>query len=102
MTEAKEKKQTAFESGWTVVFDEVRRPGLNCYLFERSLSLTRCAVSPCCSSQKVPQQTNENDCGVFVLEVCATLFACMIVSDLFLLLAHYMILLFYSILDALL
>uniref|UniRef100_A0A669AY94 SUMO specific peptidase 5 n=1 Tax=Oreochromis niloticus TaxID=8128 RepID=A0A669AY94_ORENI len=35
MTEAKEKKQTAFESGWTV---------------------------------KVPQQTNENDCGVFVLE----------------------------------
>ncbi|XP_036941253.1 sentrin-specific protease 5-like isoform X1 [Acanthopagrus latus] len=39
MTEAKEKKQTAFESGWTVSFDE-----------------------------KVPQQTNENDCGVFVLE----------------------------------
>ncbi|XP_063317434.1 sentrin-specific protease 5-like isoform X2 [Pelmatolapia mariae] len=39
MTEAKEKKQTAFESGWTVAFDE-----------------------------KVPQQTNENDCGVFVLE----------------------------------
>uniref|UniRef100_A0A3Q4GBZ7 Ubiquitin-like protease family profile domain-containing protein n=1 Tax=Neolamprologus brichardi TaxID=32507 RepID=A0A3Q4GBZ7_NEOBR len=34
MTEAKEKKQTAFESGWT----------------------------------EVPQQTNENDCGVFVLE----------------------------------
>ena len=23
MTEAKEKKQTAFESGWTVSFDEV-------------------------------------------------------------------------------
>ncbi|XP_073348192.1 sentrin-specific protease 5-like [Pagrus major] len=39
MTEAKEKKQTAFESGWTVSFDE-----------------------------KIPQQTNENDCGVFVLE----------------------------------
>uniref|UniRef100_A0A3Q3EWY4 SUMO specific peptidase 5 n=1 Tax=Kryptolebias marmoratus TaxID=37003 RepID=A0A3Q3EWY4_KRYMA len=34
MTEAKEKKHTAFEGGWT----------------------------------KVPQQTNENDCGVFVLE----------------------------------
>ncbi|XP_037537538.1 sentrin-specific protease 5 isoform X2 [Nematolebias whitei] len=39
MTEAKEKKQTAFESGWTISCDE-----------------------------KVPQQTNENDCGVFVLE----------------------------------
>ncbi|XP_051254389.1 uncharacterized protein LOC127362580 [Dicentrarchus labrax] len=39
MTEAKEKKQTAFESGWAVSFDE-----------------------------KIPQQTNENDCGVFVLE----------------------------------
>ncbi|KAM7401045.1 hypothetical protein PAMA_005308 [Pampus argenteus] len=39
MTEAKEKQQTAFENGWTVSFDE-----------------------------KVPQQTNENDCGVFVLE----------------------------------
>lgn len=37
--EAKEKKQTAFENTWTVSFDE-----------------------------KVPQQTNENDCGVFVLE----------------------------------
>uniref|UniRef100_A0A3Q4BSG6 Ubiquitin-like protease family profile domain-containing protein n=1 Tax=Mola mola TaxID=94237 RepID=A0A3Q4BSG6_MOLML len=34
MTEAKEKKQTAFENGWA----------------------------------KIPQQTNENDCGVFVLE----------------------------------
>lgn len=39
MSEAKEKKQTAFESGWTVAFDE-----------------------------EIPQQTNENDCGVFVLE----------------------------------
>lgn len=39
MTEAKEKQQTAFENGWTVSFDE-----------------------------KIPQQTNENDCGVFVLE----------------------------------
>ncbi|XP_070830570.1 sentrin-specific protease 5-like [Chaetodon trifascialis] len=39
MTEAKEKKQIAFESGWAVSFDE-----------------------------KIPQQTNENDCGVFVLE----------------------------------
>lgn len=39
MTEAKEKKQTAFESGWAVSFDEI-----------------------------TPQQTNENDCGVFVLE----------------------------------
>ncbi|XP_045907689.1 sentrin-specific protease 5-like isoform X2 [Micropterus dolomieu] len=39
MTEAKEKKQVAFESGWAVSFDE-----------------------------KIPQQTNENDCGVFVLE----------------------------------
>ncbi|XP_027141673.1 sentrin-specific protease 5 [Larimichthys crocea] len=39
MTEAKEKKQTAFESGWALSFDE-----------------------------KSPQQTNENDCGVFVLE----------------------------------
>ncbi|XP_017275818.1 sentrin-specific protease 5 [Kryptolebias marmoratus] len=39
MTEAKEKKHTAFEGGWTVSYDE-----------------------------KVPQQTNENDCGVFVLE----------------------------------
>ncbi|XP_028283519.1 sentrin-specific protease 5-like isoform X2 [Parambassis ranga] len=39
MTEAKEKQHTAFENGWTVSFDE-----------------------------KIPQQTNENDCGVFVLE----------------------------------
>ncbi|CAJ1071959.1 sentrin-specific protease 5-like [Xyrichtys novacula] len=39
MTEAKEKKQSGFENGWAVSFDE-----------------------------KVPQQTNENDCGVFVLE----------------------------------
>ncbi|XP_023260817.1 sentrin-specific protease 5-like isoform X1 [Seriola lalandi dorsalis] len=39
MTEAKEKQQTAFENGWAVSFDE-----------------------------KIPQQTNENDCGVFVLE----------------------------------
>ncbi|KAM9844564.1 sentrin-specific protease 5-like isoform 2-T3 [Aulostomus maculatus] len=39
MAEAKEKQQTAFEDGWTASFDE-----------------------------KVPQQTNENDCGVFVLE----------------------------------
>ncbi|XP_026170290.1 sentrin-specific protease 1-like [Mastacembelus armatus] len=39
MTEAKEKQKTAFENGWTVSFDE-----------------------------KIPQQTNENDCGVFVLE----------------------------------
>nr|XP_046265313.1 sentrin-specific protease 5-like [Scatophagus argus] len=39
MTEAKEKNQTAFENGWAVSFDE-----------------------------KIPQQTNENDCGVFVLE----------------------------------
>lgn len=39
MTEAKEKKQTAFESGWDMSYDE-----------------------------KIPQQTNENDCGVFVLE----------------------------------
>ncbi|XP_068605047.1 sentrin-specific protease 5-like [Brachionichthys hirsutus] len=37
--EAKEKKQSAFESGWAVSYDE-----------------------------KIPQQTNENDCGVFVLE----------------------------------
>ncbi|XP_072220149.1 uncharacterized protein [Leuresthes tenuis] len=39
MTEAREKQQTAFEDGWTVSYDE-----------------------------KIPQQTNENDCGVFVLE----------------------------------
>ncbi|XP_042353963.1 sentrin-specific protease 5-like isoform X2 [Plectropomus leopardus] len=39
MTEAKEKKQTDFERGWAVSFDE-----------------------------KIPQQSNENDCGVFVLE----------------------------------
>lgn len=39
MTEAKEKQQPAFETGWAVSFDE-----------------------------KIPQQTNENDCGVFVLE----------------------------------
>ncbi|XP_069020747.1 sentrin-specific protease 5-like [Embiotoca jacksoni] len=39
MSEAKEKQQPAFENGWTVSFDE-----------------------------KIPQQTNENDCGVFVLE----------------------------------
>ncbi|XP_035491126.1 sentrin-specific protease 5 [Scophthalmus maximus] len=39
MAEAKEKQQTDFEGGWTVSYDE-----------------------------KIPQQTNENDCGVFVLE----------------------------------
>ncbi|KAL7386947.1 hypothetical protein ABVT39_016073 [Epinephelus coioides] len=39
MTEAKEKKRADFERGWAVSFDE-----------------------------KIPQQTNENDCGVFVLE----------------------------------
>nr|XP_020479701.1 uncharacterized protein LOC109974047 isoform X2 [Monopterus albus] len=39
MTEAREKQQTAFENGWTASFNE-----------------------------KIPQQTNENDCGVFVLE----------------------------------
>ncbi|XP_041848184.1 sentrin-specific protease 5-like isoform X2 [Melanotaenia boesemani] len=39
MTEAKQKQQSAFEDGWTVSYDE-----------------------------KIPQQTNENDCGVFVLE----------------------------------
>ncbi|XP_060900163.1 uncharacterized protein LOC132978846 isoform X1 [Labrus mixtus] len=39
MTEAKEKNQTDFENGWAISFDEI-----------------------------VPQQTNENDCGVFVLE----------------------------------
>ncbi|XP_030015998.1 sentrin-specific protease 5-like [Sphaeramia orbicularis] len=39
ITEAKEKRRSAFENDWTVSFDE-----------------------------KIPQQTNENDCGVFVLE----------------------------------
>ncbi|XP_011484707.1 sentrin-specific protease 5 [Oryzias latipes] len=39
ITEAKGKHQSAYQSGWTVSFDE-----------------------------KIPQQTNENDCGVFVLE----------------------------------
>uniref|UniRef100_UPI001A97DB44 sentrin-specific protease 5-like n=1 Tax=Gasterosteus aculeatus aculeatus TaxID=481459 RepID=UPI001A97DB44 len=39
MTEAKEKQHTDFESGWEVSYDEI-----------------------------IPQQTNENDCGVFILE----------------------------------
>ncbi|KAM4729088.1 sentrin-specific protease 5-like [Anableps anableps] len=39
MSEAKEKKQASFQEGWTVSFVE-----------------------------EIPQQTNENDCGVFVLE----------------------------------
>ncbi|KAL6104240.1 senp5 [Pungitius sinensis] len=39
MTEAKEKKHSDFESGWEVSYDEI-----------------------------IPQQTNENDCGVFILE----------------------------------
>ncbi|KAI9518498.1 hypothetical protein NQZ68_036380 [Dissostichus eleginoides] len=39
MVEARERKQTDFESGWAVSYDEI-----------------------------IPQQTNENDCGVFVLE----------------------------------
>uniref|UniRef100_A0A087XKM6 Ubiquitin-like protease family profile domain-containing protein n=1 Tax=Poecilia formosa TaxID=48698 RepID=A0A087XKM6_POEFO len=39
MSEAKEKKQASFQDGWTVSFVE-----------------------------EIPQQTNENDCGVFVLE----------------------------------
>lgn len=42
--EAKEKQQTAFQSGWKVFVNE-----------------------------KIPQQTNENDCGVFVLEYCRCL-----------------------------
>lgn len=40
-------------------------------LFCLTRSLMWCFVSPCCPSQKIPQQTNENDCGVFVLEVPA-------------------------------
>ncbi|XP_028988697.1 sentrin-specific protease 5-like [Betta splendens] len=44
ITMAKEKRQTAFEDGWTVSYTE-----------------------------KSPQQTNENDCGVFVLEYCRCL-----------------------------
>ncbi|XP_054452279.1 sentrin-specific protease 5-like [Anoplopoma fimbria] len=44
MTEAKEKKHTDFESGWEVSYNEI-----------------------------IPQQTNENDCGVFVLEYCRCL-----------------------------
>ncbi|XP_034038818.1 sentrin-specific protease 5-like [Thalassophryne amazonica] len=44
MTEAKEKCRSTFENGWTVSFDE-----------------------------NIPQQTNENDCGVFVLEYCRCL-----------------------------
>ncbi|XP_029380959.1 sentrin-specific protease 5-like [Echeneis naucrates] len=44
MTEAKEKQHTDFENGWAVSFDE-----------------------------KIPQQSNENDCGVFVLEYCRCL-----------------------------
>lgn len=39
LNEAKERKLSAFESGWTVS-----------------------------SNEEIPQQTNENDCGVFVLE----------------------------------
>ncbi|XP_021171337.2 sentrin-specific protease 5 [Fundulus heteroclitus] len=39
ISEAKEKKNAAFEEGWTVSIEE-----------------------------NIPQQTNENDCGVFVLE----------------------------------
>uniref|UniRef100_UPI003AAB3E09 uncharacterized protein isoform X1 n=1 Tax=Centroberyx gerrardi TaxID=166262 RepID=UPI003AAB3E09 len=44
MTEARERQQTAFQNGWTVSCDE-----------------------------GIPQQTNENDCGVFVLEYCRCL-----------------------------
>lgn len=85
MTEAKEKQQTAFENGWTVSFDEVcytdvlaktlvwedlsglkMSPTAQIHL---TYSMAWCLVSPCCSSQKIPLQTNENDCGVFVLEV---------------------------------
>ncbi|KAJ8011232.1 hypothetical protein DPEC_G00056020 [Dallia pectoralis] len=43
-TEAKEKKQTSFQCGWKIYFIE-----------------------------SIPQQTNENDCGVFVLEYCRCL-----------------------------
>ncbi|XP_061784648.1 uncharacterized protein [Nerophis lumbriciformis] len=44
ITEATEKQQTSFVSDWAVSFDE-----------------------------NVPKQTNENDCGVFVLEYCRCL-----------------------------
>ncbi|XP_014045270.2 uncharacterized protein isoform X1 [Salmo salar] len=43
-TEAKERKQTAFQNGWKMYINE-----------------------------RIPQQTNENDCGVFVLEYCRCL-----------------------------
>uniref|UniRef100_A0AAY5KY15 Ubiquitin-like protease family profile domain-containing protein n=1 Tax=Esox lucius TaxID=8010 RepID=A0AAY5KY15_ESOLU len=44
MTEALEKKQPSFQSGWKIYLNE-----------------------------SIPQQTNENDCGVFVLEYCRCL-----------------------------
>ncbi|KAL0966783.1 hypothetical protein UPYG_G00300070 [Umbra pygmaea] len=44
LTEAKEKKKTAFQSGWKMYANE-----------------------------GIPQQTNENDCGAFVLEYCRCL-----------------------------
>ncbi|XP_029930340.1 uncharacterized protein LOC115375138 [Myripristis murdjan] len=44
MIEARERQQAAFENGWTLSFCE-----------------------------GIPQQTNENDCGVFVLEYCRCL-----------------------------
>ncbi|CAB1317824.1 unnamed protein product [Coregonus sp. 'balchen'] len=43
-TEARERMQTAFQSGWKMYINE-----------------------------RIPQQTNENDCGVFVLEYCRCL-----------------------------
>lgn len=46
-----------------------------CYIRElsniiwRTAELKWCFVAPCCPTQEMPQQSNENDCGVFVLEV---------------------------------
>lgn len=34
-----------------------------------SVRLSSPITNICCPPQKIPQQTNENDCGVFVLEV---------------------------------
>ncbi|KAK7889286.1 hypothetical protein WMY93_024846 [Mugilogobius chulae] len=61
LAEAKEKKQTAFQKGWKITI--IKIIPLPCSLFD----------SRTCAFSGIPQQKNDSDCGVFVLEYCRCL-----------------------------